>query len=124
MQINGFEIEKFNQHNLPENKKNSTCPLCSANRVKHPNDKCLMIDWERGLATCQHCGEVIQLHTYKKFQSAKVYPKPQSISNSPYSENFIKWFSERGISEWTLKKARVSEGIEFMPQVGGTRRTS
>lgn len=124
MQINGFEIEKFNQYNLPENQKKHTCPLCSSNRKHSPNEKCLMIDWDRGLATCQHCGEVIQIHTYKKnSNSNKVYVRPQTISSSEYSEGLVKWFIGRGISEWTLRKARVSEGMEFMPQVGKEMNT-
>ncbi len=59
-----FEIEKYNQYNLPEGRRYSTCPLCSEHRKKS-KEKCLMLDWKTGLGTCQHCGEVIQLHSYK-----------------------------------------------------------
>ncbi|WP_068472173.1 DUF6371 domain-containing protein [Saccharicrinis aurantiacus] len=59
-----FEIEKYNQYNLPEGRRYSTCPLCSEHRKKS-KEKCMMLDWKTGLGTCQHCDEVIQLHTYK-----------------------------------------------------------
>ena len=26
----------------------------------------MMLDWQTGIGTCQHCGEVIQLHSYKR----------------------------------------------------------
>jgi hypothetical protein len=51
-ELNGFLIEKYNQYNLPEDKKTSTCPICSQHRKKK-TDKCLMIDWIIGIATCQ-----------------------------------------------------------------------
>jgi len=63
-----FEIEKYNRYNLPEGKRYSTCPICSEHRKKR-NEKCLMLDWKTGLGTCQHCGEVIQLHAYKNKSS-------------------------------------------------------
>ncbi|MCU4163647.1 DUF6371 domain-containing protein [Carboxylicivirga caseinilyticus] len=59
-----FEIEKYNQYNLPEGRRYSTCPICSEHRKKS-KEKCMMLDWKTGLGTCQHCGKVIQLHTYK-----------------------------------------------------------
>lgn len=42
---------------------------------------------------------------------------------SKYSESFLKYFGSRGISESTLLKNKVSEGKEYMPQVGGERNT-
>jgi hypothetical protein len=59
-----FEIEKYNQHSLLDGAKYSVCPICSEHRKKKAQ-KCLLLDWQKGLGTCQHCGEVVQLHTYK-----------------------------------------------------------
>ena len=72
-----FEIEKFNQYNLPQGAKSSTCPVCSEHRRKKMQ-KCLMLDWDKGLGTCQHCGEVIQLHTYKSKKDE--YDAPKKIN--------------------------------------------
>jgi len=74
-----------------------------------------MIDWERGLATCQHCGEVIQIHTYKKSNTEKVYTKPVWENKTNLSDNLIKYFENRKISQNTLKTLMISEGKEKMP---------
>lgn len=117
--INGFEIEKFNQYELIENCKTSTCPICSKDRKPHnQKEKCLMVDWERGLGTCQHCGEVIQLHTFKskKSKETKIYKKPEWHNKTNLNENIVKWFENRKISQFVLKLMKVSEGVEWMPQ--------
>jgi len=115
MEINGFKIEQFNQYNLPEAAKISTCPICSKDRKKS-SEKCLMIDWERALATCQHCGNVIQLHTYVKKENIKNYHRPE-LKETNLSEKAIKWFEGRGISKATLNILKITESKEWMPQV-------
>lgn len=117
MEINGFEIDEFNIYNLDTKQRLSTCPKCSHSRKKK-TQKCLMLDWERGLGTCQHCGEVVQLHTYKKSDSAVNYVMPQEPKTKDISEKAIAYFKTRGISETTLSKFKVTSGVEWMPQVG------
>ena len=80
MEINGFEVEKENQYSLPQT-KTSTCPLCSESRKKK-TDKCLSINWATGLAHCHHCGETLQLDTYKKKAELKTYVKPTFKNNT------------------------------------------
>ena len=115
MNINGFEIEKYNQYNLQENVKYSTCPLCSSSRKKN-TQKCLTIFWNKGLASCSHCGEMLQLHTFKKKNTEKIYKKPKWKNNTKLSENVVKWFESRKISQFTLRQMKISEGKEWMPQ--------
>lgn len=115
MKLNGFEIDKYNQYKLPEGKSTSICPLCSADRKKK-TEKCLMLDWERGLGTCQHCGEIIQLHTYKKRETKKNYVKPEWKNNTELSDKIVKYFEKRKISQQILKNLKVTEGREWMPQ--------
>jgi twinkle protein len=74
-----------------------------------------MIDWERGLATCQHCGDVLQLHTYKKQESKKIYVRPEWKNNTGLSNKLLKWFADRGISPLTLQALKITEGVEWMP---------
>ncbi len=71
-----FEIDKYNQYNLRLGTKYSICPICSKNRTKK-NQKCMMLDWKTAIGTCQHCGEVIQLHSYKR---------NKDINNDYYNE--------------------------------------
>ena len=118
-EINGFEIDVFNQHDLKAGAKDSPCPLCSHTRSnKNEKAKCASLDWDRGIGTCHHCDEVFQLHTFKrKGGGEKVYVKPEWKNKTDLSDNAIKWFEGRGISQATLQKLKVSEGVEYMPQV-------
>lgn len=115
--INGFDIEKYNQYDLPLNSKTSTCPLCSHTRKKK-TEKCLRIYWDTGLAECFHCGELLQLHTYKKKsqQHKPIYKRPVWKNKTNLSDDIVRWFEkERHISQRTLLKAKISESIENMP---------
>lgn len=116
MEHDGFEIEIFNQYELDSTKKVSVCPLCSHTRKKS-KDKCMMLDWERGLGTCQHCGEVIQLHKYVSKSEPKDFTPIQLPSVGP-NEAIYTYFANRGISKDTVDYFDVSKGTEFMPQVG------
>ena len=115
MELNGFVIEKFNQYNLPEGAKTSTCPLCSESRKKK-TDKCLQLFWDTGMGKCHHCGEVVQLHTYKKKVDTKPYFRPEWKNNTQLSERLVRWFENRCISQFTLRQMKICEGKEWMPQ--------
>lgn len=112
--MNDFKIDTKNQYNLPEGAKTSTCPLCSEDRKKK-KDKCLSLDWEKGFGFCHHCEETIQLHTYEKRKTEKVYKKPPPPKSTDLSEKVISYFKGRGINERALGIAKVSEGMEWMP---------
>jgi twinkle protein len=121
-EINGFQINEFNIHNLEVGKTSGICPICSPDR-KNSNKtaKCSSYDWEKGLGTCHNCSKTFQLHTYqRKGKSEKVYTKPTAAVTNPPSSKIIEWFNTRGISEETLRELMVSEGPEFMPQTGKT----
>ena len=124
-EINGFEIDTFNQYDLNVGKREGICPLCSHTRQpKNQKAKCAMYDWDRGLGTCMNCNEVFQLHTFKrKSDSLKEYTKPEWKNNTSLSNNAIKWFESRGISQKTLVKMKITEGTEFMPQTGKNENT-
>ena len=118
-EINGFMIDTFNQYDLEVGKKEGICPKCSADRKpENRKAKCAMYDWERGLGTCMNCDEVFQLHTFKRKGGAdKEYVLPQWKNNTELSAGAVKWFEDRGISQKTLTNMKVSEGLEWMPQV-------
>ena len=124
-EINGFEIDNFNQYDLDVGKREGICPLCSHTRQpKNQKAKCAMYDWERGLGTCMNCNEVFQLHTFKRqSNNIKEYTKPEWKNNTTLSDNVIKWFEGRGISQKTLVKMKITEGVEFMPQTGKSENT-
>jgi len=122
VEINGFEIDVFNQHKLEEGKKQGICPLCSHNRKpKNQKAKCASYDWERGLGTCHNCNTSFQMHTYKrKGNSEKVYVKPEPAVIVQPGTKVEDWFKTRGISKQTLSDLKITEGPEWMPQTGKT----
>ena len=119
-EINGYEIDKFNQYDLKVGAQVSTCPLCSHDRKKK-KDKCASLDWNRGLGSCHHCGETFQLHTF--MSEDRDYVKPEWRNNTDVSDNAIRWFESRGISQETVKRAKVTEGQEWMPQTNKKENT-
>jgi len=113
-ELNGFEIEVYNQHGFKDGVKDSTCPKCSADRKKK-TDKCVKLDWNKGFANCFHCGESMQIHTYKKKQELKNYVKPK-FEYKEVTEATAEWFNGRKISQQTLSRLKVTSGSEWMPQ--------
>jgi len=125
-EINGFEIDKFNQHGLEEGKSQGICPLCSHDRKpKNQKDQCASYDWERGLGTCHNCNKTFQLHTFnRKGKAEKVYVKPtQPEEQAAVNDKVAEWFASRGISRSTLYEVGVTDGDEFMPQTGKLEHT-
>jgi twinkle protein len=126
VEINGFLIDKFNQHGLKEKATQGICPLCSHTR-KPENRKaqCASYDWERGLGTCHNCDSTFQLHTYqRKGSSERVYVRPDTPANfNEVSTNVETWFGTRGISKQTLRELKVTEGPEWMPQTSKQENT-
>ena len=125
-EINGFLIDKFNQHGLKKGAAQGICPLCSSDRKpKNQKLQCASYDWERGLGTCHNCDTTFQLHTYqRKGASEKVYIRPQTPEQfNEVSTNVETWFGTRGISKKTLSDLKVTEGAEWMPQTSKKENT-
>ena len=125
IEINGFLIEKFNQHGLEVGKTQGICPLCSSSRKpENKKAKCCSYDWERGLGTCHNCDKSFQLHTYKrKGKAEREYVKPEIKKVDLVVDKTLEWFKTRGISKDTLDELKVSTGKEFMPQTGKAENT-
>ena len=125
IEINGFKIDEFNQHNLEVGKTQGTCPVCSHTRKpENKKKKCASYDWERGLGTCHNCDSTFQLHTYqRKGNSDREYVRPAAQEYAEPSSKVVDWFKSRGISQKTLIDLRCGEGSEFMPQTGKTENT-
>jgi twinkle protein len=125
IEINGFQIDQFNQHDLDVGKSQGTCPLCSSSRKpENKKAKCASYDWERGLGTCHNCDSTFQLHTYKrKGRAERDYIKPEIQKVKAVVDKTLEWFNTRGISKDTLDELKVSTGKEYMPQTGKPENT-
>jgi twinkle protein len=122
MKLNGFEIDIFNVHGIRQGATSWTCPLCSHERKKK-TEKCMSVFWDTGLGKCNHCGETVQLHTYKKQhelqkQEPNNYKKPEyKPFEGVYSERMQSYVSNtRKIDLSFLKRFKIRETKEWMPQ--------
>lgn len=110
----------------------SICPLC-IDRKSNKKDKCLSIDVKTLAYHCFYCessgylkskmGEYLS-NEQRAFRPIKkmsyIRPKQKDEDEiKPYSESFLEYFKGRGISEDTLKKARVTQGTSYFPQIKG-----
>jgi twinkle protein len=92
------------------------CPKCSDSR-KHKSDPCLSVDVAEGIWNCHNCGWKGSIKTPKK-----EYFRPMTELKT-LSDGVVKWFADRGISNQTLIRYKISEGLEYMPQVSEQRNT-
>lgn len=116
------------------------CPQCHNNR-SDKRDKSLSCELSTGEFLCHYCGfKGVALENSEDdkkrwmeqqpwFNQAKVknahpsYKKPKGTGSPTLSAKALAWFKGRGISESTLAVARVTEGLEWMPQKNGKANT-
>jgi twinkle protein len=92
-----------------------TCPECSSSRKKK-TDKCFSFNLNKGAGRCNHCG--IVLVENKPFEPKRTqieFKRPKIVELSKYTDNCLKFFKSRLISEKTLLDLKVTEAIEWMP---------
>lgn len=92
----------------------TTCPKCSHTRKKK-TDKCLSINLDKRVWRCNHCEWRGNLKVM--VEEKKVYQLPKWKNNTQLSEKMVKWFEKRGILQNTLLEARITEGLEYIPQM-------
>ena len=86
-----------------------TCPKCSNERTKK-HDKCFSFHAEKGVGFCHHCQ--VSFHKYIE-KKEKAYIRPEWKNKTELSDNTVKWFESRKISQGILKKAKITESQEF-----------
>lgn len=107
-----IEVNKNGENQMP-------CPVCSPHRKKK-TVKCFSYNLNKGAGYCNHCN--ISLVEKKEFEPKYVktiYKRPVAKkieSGTKYSPDVLKFFSARKISENTLLRFKVTEGIEWMPK--------
>lgn len=95
--------------------EDSICPKCSHTRKReNQKAKCLRWNHAKELGYCHNCKTSFGVH--KSFTPEKEYKRPEIQNNTELSDAAVKWFGGRGISQFTLRQMKVSEGKEWMPQ--------
>ncbi len=86
------------------------CPVCSDDRKK-AKVKCFSYNAQIGQGRCNHCGIAV----YRKDENYKSYVRPLWENKTELSDKVVEWFAKRNISQETLVKMKVTEGVEWMP---------
>ena len=93
-----------------------TCPECSASRKKK-TDKCFSFNLSKGAGRCNHCQIVlVEKKDFEQKTHRIDFKKPKPVEVSQYTENCLKFFKSRLISEKTLLECKVTEANEWMPK--------
>lgn len=124
------------------------CPRCHEQR-SDKRDRSLSVDLDKGVWNCHYCGWAGSLHesTYdpspegkRRWMEQQPWYRQTQVKNTRreykrpapkrpeevergFSDRALAWFRGRGISEETLRKCRVTEGLEWMPQKNGKANT-
>lgn len=103
------------QFSKSSGEEDNTCPMCSHTR-KPANQKVKCFRWNHDKETgfCHNCQS--RFGVLKDFKPRKDYSIPEWKNNTELSDKVVKWFEGRGISQFTLRQMKVSEGMEYMPQ--------
>ena len=100
-----------------------TCPECSPNRKKKTL-KCFSFNLNKNAGRCNHCGIVLVAKEDKPIEIKPTeYKKPVWKNKTELSNNAVKWFESRKITQSTLNEFKVTEGLEWMPQTQTTVNT-
>lgn len=91
------------------------CPKCSHERKKK-TAKCLGVNLDEGVWHCNHCEWSGSIK-----RNAKRYVRPKFENKTTLSEKLVDWFLQRNITQDTLVRMKITEGLEFMPQAGEKR---
>jgi twinkle protein len=99
-------------YNYEPDKSTSLCPECSHLRKKK-TDKCLSWDKQNNRGYCHNCNTAF--FEYRPHE-AKEYICPEWTNKTDLTDQAVKYFESRMISQTTLNKMKVYSDIEFMPQ--------
>ena len=106
------------------------CPLCHERRTNKA-DRALSINTQTLEYHCHYCDAkgvlkskydnvITQDNNYfKAIKKDYIKPSPKKENADKYSESFINYFKNRGISEKTLIEAKVTQETEYFPQKQG-----
>lgn len=121
--INLIDKKEYEIEVTKNGENQMTCPECSLNRKKKTL-KCFSFNLQKNAGRCNHCGIVLVAKEDKPFEHKQTeYKKPVWKNKTELSNNAVKWFESRKITQSTLNEFKVTEGLEWMPQTQTTVNT-
>ena len=114
--INPIDKKEYTIEVTKNGENQMTCPECSPNRKKKTL-KCFSFNLNKNAGRCNHCGIVLVAKEDKPIEIKPTeYKKPVWKNKTDLSNNAVKWFESRKITQSTLNEFKVTEGLEWMPQ--------
>lgn len=93
------------------------CPVCSKDRKKKTN-KCFSYNNLKGVGHCSHCDITLVVQRENENKAIfKPFKRPKWSNGTKVSDRALKWLQSRGISEKTVLKMDIGEGVVYMPQI-------
>ena len=109
-------MEIYEIQALKHGENNSVCPECShLRKPENRKSKCFSYNFDKEVGYCNHCNARFVKHN--PFEK-KEYIKPvfEFQNYTKLSDNVVKYFESRGISQRTLLSMKISEKKEYLPQ--------
>jgi twinkle protein len=114
--INPIDKKEYDIEVSKNGENQMTCPECSPNRKKKTL-KCFSFNLNKNAGRCNHCGVVLVAKEDKPIEIKPTeYKKPIWKNKTELSNNAVKWFESRKITQSILNEFKVTEGAEWMPQ--------
>jgi twinkle protein len=120
--INPIDKKEYTIEVTKNGENQMTCPECSPHRKKKTN-KCFSFNLQKNAGKCNHCGIVLVSKEHKPIEVKTEYKKPIWNNKTELSNNAVKWFESRKITQSILNEFKVTEGAEWMPQTQNSVNT-
>ena len=121
--INPIDKKEYDIEVSKNGENQMTCPECSPNRKKKTL-KCFSFNLNKNAGRCNHCGVVLVAKEDKPIEIKPTeYKKPIWKNKTELSNNAVKWFESRKITQSILNEFKVTEGAEWMPQTQNSVNT-
>jgi len=114
-----IDVKRSGENSMP-------CPECSKDRKKQ-NAKPFSWDAAKGIGHCLHCGakfgRKLEGPYVKSNLTDQSYVRPEWRNVTELEDDVLKFFTERGISQRTVIKAKITQGRTFFPQLEKEAKT-
>lgn len=114
-----IDVKRSGENSMP-------CPECSKDRKKQ-NAKPFSWDAAKGVGHCLHCGakfgRKLEGPYVKSNLTDQSYVRPMWRNITELEDDVLKFFTDRGISQRTVIKAKITQGRTFFPQLEKEAKT-
>lgn len=114
-----IDVKRSGENSMP-------CPECSKDRKKQ-NAKPFSWDAAKGIGHCLHCGakfgRKLEGPYVKSTLTEQSYVRPEWRNITELEDDVLKFFTDRGISQRTVIKAKITQGRTFFPQLEKEAKT-